>query len=68
VEHLQSFAPGLLYTVAPENFSDLHLSEEAKHDEFDWEEYESELAGESFAQIVFSFLKVTAAKWGLGKN
>ena len=64
----QSFSHGLLYSVAPENFSELHLHDEVRLDEFDWEEYEAQLAGDSFAQIMFSFLKITAVKWGLAKR
>jgi hypothetical protein len=37
----QSFSHGLLYSVAPENFSELHLQDETKENEFEWEEQES---------------------------
>jgi hypothetical protein len=67
MEQQQPFSSGLLYSVAPENFAELHLDSETKHDEFDWEEHESERMGESFTQIVLSFLKITAGKWGLSK-
>lgn len=43
MEHHQSFSPGLLYSVAPENFSELHLQDEEKVDAFEWEEHESAL-------------------------
>jgi hypothetical protein len=40
----QQFSPGLLYSVAPEDFSELHLQDEdAKADKFEWEEQESPL-------------------------
>lgn len=65
MEQQQTFSPGLLYSVAPESFSELHLRDEARPDEFDWEEYESQLAGDSFAQDVINFLKISAVKWGL---
>lgn len=65
MEQQQTFSPGLLYSVAPESFSELHLQDEARKDEFDWEEYESQLAGDSLAQDVMNFLKISAAKWGL---
>lgn len=65
MEQQQTFSPGLLYSVAPESFSELHLQDEARLDEFDWEEYESQLAGDSFARGVLTFLKISAAKWGL---
>ena len=67
MEQPQSFSHGLLYSVAPENFSKLHLHDEADVDTFDWEEHEAQLAGGSLTQIVLSFLKVTAGKWGLDK-
>lgn len=67
MEQQQSFSPGLLYSIAPENFAQLHLDDEAGHDDFDWEEHEAQYAGDSFAHIVFSFLKITAVKWGLSK-
>jgi len=67
MEQLQSFSPGLLYSIAPENFSQLHLDEEAGVDDFDWDGHEAERAGDSFTKIIYSFLKVTAIKWGISK-
>ena len=57
MKNQQSFSPGLLYSVAPENFSALHLHDEDGHDEFDWGVYESQLAGDSFMQVFLDFLK-----------
>ncbi|HEX5338637.1 MAG TPA: hypothetical protein VFW53_09385 [Gallionella sp.] len=65
MEQQQQFSPGLLYSVAPENFSELHLQDEARVDGFEWDEDESPFANSPFAQAVLSFLKTTAAKWGL---
>lgn len=67
MEQQQQFSHGLLYSVAPEDFSELHLDGEARHDGFDWEAYEAEQGGDSFTQIALDFLKVTAVKWGLAK-
>lgn len=39
----QQFSPGLLYSVSPENFSELHLQEEQKAEGFEWETDESSL-------------------------
>ena len=64
----QSFSHGLLYSVAPENFSTLHLHDEDGDDTFDWEEHEAELAGESFMLSVLNFLKKTAANLDLKKH
>ena len=33
----QEFSPGLLYSIAPENLSELHLLDEPTVDEFEWE-------------------------------
>ena len=67
MEQQQSFSHGLLYSVSPENFSELHLHDKADADGFDWEAYEAENSGNSFTQIIMDFLKITAAKWGLSK-
>jgi hypothetical protein len=67
MEQQQSFSHGLLYSVAPQNFAELHLHDEAKLDGFDWEEYEAQFAGDSFTQVAIEFLKITAAKWGYVK-
>jgi len=67
MEQQQSFSPGLLYSVSPENFSKLHLHEDEGFDGFNWDEYEAQYTGASFSQAVLSFLKVTAVKWGLRK-
>ncbi len=63
MEQQQQFSPGLLYSVAPENFSELHLHDEARVDGFEWEDEES-----PFVQAILSFLKTTAAKWGVAKH
>lgn len=49
----QQFSPGLLYSVAPENFSELHLQDEVKIEPFEWEQQKSTL--DSFAQTIRSF-------------
>ncbi|MFA6972582.1 MAG: hypothetical protein WC208_14460 [Gallionella sp.] len=56
----QQFSPGLLYTVAPENFSELHLQDEANVDAFEWEKQESPI--DSFTQAVLAIFKNPAAK------
>lgn len=53
----QPISHGLLYSVAPQDFAQMHLSDQAPHDEFDWEEYESEYAEETLANNVIAFLK-----------
>ena len=62
MKNQQSYSHGLLYSVAPMDFSELHLHEEDGKDEFDWEAYESQLAGDSFVQAVLNFLKISVFK------
>lgn len=63
MEKQQSYSHGLLYSVAPENFSTLHLHDNDSKDAFDWEAYEAEYRGDSFMRIVLNLLRTTAAKW-----
>jgi hypothetical protein len=67
MEHQQSFSSGLLYSVSPENFANLHLQDETERDGFEWQEYERQYRGDSFQKIIFAMLKLTATKWGLRK-
>ncbi len=57
----QPVSHGLLYSVAPQDFATMHLSENG-HDDFDWEEYESEYAEETLANNVLDFLKEVAGE------
>lgn len=63
----QSYSHGLLYSVAPDDFSTLHLLDEYGKDEFDWEAYKTEHEGESFVRVVLNFLRTTAVMWGIIK-
>jgi hypothetical protein len=65
MEHQQSFSPGLLYSVAPEDFPQLHLNDESHLDELDWDENRTQAGDGTYIGAVLAFLKVTAAKWGL---
>lgn len=56
----QPLAHGLLYSVEPKDFAQFHLSDQATHDEFDWEEYESQYAEETLATNVLAFIKEIA--------
>jgi hypothetical protein len=57
----QPVAHGLLYSVAPQDFAKMNLSENSIHDEFGWEEA-SEYAEESLANNVIAFLKEVAGE------
>lgn len=65
MDQQQYFSPGLLYSIAPGNFTELHLNDESQVDAFDWRAHESEFAGDTFAHAVFNLLRTTAAKWGV---
>jgi hypothetical protein len=57
----QSFSHGLLYSVAPENISELHLQDETNtYDEFEWEKQGSAIS--SLILAALAFLKNPAAK------
>jgi hypothetical protein len=68
MEHQQSFSPGLLYSVAPEDFPQLHLNDESNLDEIDWDENRTQAGDETYTDVILTFLKVTATKWGLIRN
>ena len=53
----QSYSHGLLYSVAPDDFSTLHLHDKDGKDEFDWEAYEAEYGGKSLVRAVLDFMK-----------
>lgn len=58
----QMIPHGLLYSVAPEHFAQLHISDDSFVDDFDWEESENQYAGESLASNVLEFLKEIGAQ------
>jgi len=68
MEKQQAYSSGLLYSVAPDSFSSLHLQDHDGKDEFDWEAYETELSADSLVQVILSFLKTTAASWNIFKH
>lgn len=57
----QPISHGLLYSVAPQDFAQMHLSDNSTRDKFDWEEA-PEYGEESLANNVISFLKEIAGK------
>jgi hypothetical protein len=58
----QSYSHGLLYSVAPENLSSLHLNENDKPDGFNWGANESD----SFMHGAINFLKLLT--WHFRQN
>lgn len=58
--HHQSVPNGLFYSVESQDFMQLHLGDQAVHDNFDWEEDESEYAEESLPNHVLAFIKEVA--------
>ena len=67
MEKQRSYSHGLLHSIAPSNFSALHLHEADGKDEFDWEAYEAQYKGASLVEAILSFVKTTAISWGLIK-
>lgn len=65
MEQQQSFSHGLLYSITPDLFSELRVGGSNGQDEFDWDESASQGENLSFSETTLSFLKITAAKWGL---
>lgn len=58
----KNIPPGLLYSVAPEQFAQLHLGGAALGNGFDWGESENQCAGETLASDVLEFLRGKAAE------
>jgi len=51
----QQFSSGLLYSVAPENLSALHLQDDEKADSFEWEQPESQVTA-AIRTLLSSFI------------
>lgn len=58
----QTIPCGLLYSVAPEHFAQLHINDDSFGDQLDWDESENQYESESLANNVLEFLKELAAK------
>lgn len=58
--HHQHAPNELLCFVESEGFTELQSSVQAIHDEFNWEEFESEYAEESLPNHVLAFIKEAA--------
>jgi hypothetical protein len=60
--NIQQIIPyGLLYSVAPEHFAQLHLSDDSFRNDGGMEESENQYQSESLANNVLEFLKEIAA-------
>jgi hypothetical protein len=68
MEHQQSFSHGLLYSVAPENISRLHLNDESRLDELDWNERRTPLSIGWFASTFLVLVNIISVKLGLAKK
>ena len=53
---------GLIYSVAPEHFAQLHISDDSFGNEFSWNESENQYEGESLASNVLEFLRELGTK------
>lgn len=58
----QTIPFGLLYSVAPEHFAQLHISDDSFGDKSDWEESENQYESESLANNVLEFLRELGGK------
>jgi hypothetical protein len=57
MEKQQLYSHSLLYSVAPNNFSFLHLRDADGKDTFDWEAYKSQYEDISLVLIVINLVK-----------
>ena len=64
----QTYSHGLLYSIAPDQISALHLISDEKNEEFDWGTHDAQLMGGSLAGALLNFIKTTAVMWGLIKQ
>jgi hypothetical protein len=64
----QTYSHGLLYSIAPDQISALHLNSDEKNEEFDWGAHEAQLNCFSLVGAALSFMKTTAVMWGLIKQ
>ena len=53
----QNIPHGLLYSLGPSQFAQLHIGDDLAGDEFDWDESVSQYEGESLANEMLGFLK-----------
>jgi len=58
----QSVSHGLLYSVAPEHFAQLYISDDTFGDEFGWDESDSQYEDESPTGNLREFLQKFAAE------
>jgi len=64
----QPYSHGLLYLIPPKDLSSLHLQDDVRKYGVDWEEFKSQFSGNLISRVILSFLKKTAANWGITKN
>jgi len=58
----QPISHGLLYSVAPQDLAQMHLSDQAKREGFEWEEYGAEYAEDTLANNIIAFLNEMTGK------
>lgn len=61
MEQQQTFSHGLLYSVAPEDLAELHLQDDTKVDDFEWEQQETGL-GAIVKTVISGLLKPSETK------
>ncbi len=65
MKNRQTYSYALLYSVAPENFSTLHLYDEDINSGFGRRIYTAEFECDSYAQVTLNLLK-KYVEWGIG--
>ena len=61
--NIEQYIPyGLLYSVAPEYFAQLHENENVSGSDFDWSESANQFECESLASNVLEFFRETGTK------
>ena len=58
----QNIPHGLLYSIAPEHFSHLHINDNFLESDLDWDEGEHQCQGEYLASNVLEFFKELRSK------
>jgi hypothetical protein len=68
MEYPQTFSHGLLYSVSPQDLPSLHLRDEERKDDFEWESEADQHRGNTISHFLVDLLKNTAAHWGIKRH
>jgi hypothetical protein len=68
MEHPRAYSHGLLYSISSQDLPSLHLQDDERNDEFDWNTHESRKPRNTISQVLVALLKKTAAHWGIRRH